>query len=607
MHPPHSMRLSTAHSAHSELGGASASDRTILTRVREQDETLRALVLTPTDLQFSAAHASEDANRERRGDGIGDAGDERELAAAQELAAALDGNHVITSLQLSGLSVAATMALLVGAGVVRQEALAASENSALLTSASLPCTTGISAGALRTLCLEGEAVCDVVCAAIAEGLRTNSALRELRLDGKVCGLVSDLTAATIAAALKTNRTLHTLKIAGALCHVGRNTSAATAEALRANTTLKSLVLAGTFLDDTAGAEIAEAVEFNGTMEALHLAGRGFGNQFAVQLKRSLSKNVALRSIALEDHFMSDATGVAVADAIGAGKAVVSVQLICASMGDSTGIAMARLLRKSNTLRSLQIDGLHLSDETFVAIAEALQTNSVLHLLCLQNPLLDLGDKAAVAISRALRVNDTLRSLHVVCGSIDDASGAAVCEALLENGTLVALRLDGEGLGGVTMAVVEAALSRTNVALQTLHLKSYLLNFGKGFAPVDAAGHSLPPDLPMTIDEAAGGGDCGEVARVYRTEQALRTALIASIQTALERNRELPANWRNLVWLVQNCASPGLSRVVDAMGERGLRSAVFSFLAPPDAAAAEAARRRRRRLEAALGNTAPEPH
>merc|ERR1712187_584526 len=88
---------------------------------------------------------------------------------------------------------------------------------------------------------------------------------------------------------------------------------------------------------------------------------------------------------------------------------------------------------------------------------------------LQSPGLDLGLEFGNALANALRANRSLRSLHLVCSSFADCVGAAIADSLLENYSLQALRLEGVGMGDLTISAFAAALGRSNVSLRTLQI------------------------------------------------------------------------------------------------------------------------------------------
>jgi len=325
---------------------------------------------------------------------------------------------------------------------------------------------------IEDLVIESNALDDSACIALAEAVAVNRVLRRLHLDCMAKGTLSDMSGIVMAAAVRSNSTLKVLNILGSSCAIGDDTGSAMADAMAGHQALNSLRLAGQNLGDESGVAMAKALKVNNALEHVLLAGRGIcsTSEFTFEMIDALRTNTTLKSLTVENHHVSDEAGATLAQILDAGSSLESLRVVCAGIGDHTGAAMAEGLRSNSTLKELLLDGLNIDDATLLSVAAALEVNTHLTSLSLINPCLHIGvcSELFVAVERALTTNTTLRSLTLSVGYLGDDLCIVVAEALKVNTTLHSLELHGVGIGTSTVNAMAVAL-RSNATLKSLQL------------------------------------------------------------------------------------------------------------------------------------------
>ena len=129
--------------------------------------------------------------------------------------------------------------------------------------------------------------------ALAEALKTNSALTALHLYGSRMG---DEGSRALAEALKTNSALTTLHLGGN--RIGDEGAWALAEALKTNSALTTLHLSGNSLGDEGAWALAEALKTNSALTRLPLSRNRIGAEGARALAEALKTNSALTTLRL---------------------------------------------------------------------------------------------------------------------------------------------------------------------------------------------------------------------------------------------------------------------------------------------------------------------
>jgi len=210
------------------------------------------------------------------------------------------------------------------------------------------------------------------------------------------------------------------------------------DALRTNTTLKTLYLTGV---GAAGATaLGNALRTNTTLTELHLGANGIGDAGAASLGEALRTNATLTALGLCHN----------------------------GIGEGGVASLCEVLRTNATLKTLALTGNRIGDAGAASLAEAMRTNATITMLNLRHNR--IGDDGAASICAALHTNATLTSLHLGNNGIGDAGATALGNALRTNATLRVLSLEGNAIGAAGTAALVDAL-RVNSTLSNLVIEN----------------------------------------------------------------------------------------------------------------------------------------
>jgi len=170
------------------------------------------------------------------------------------------------------------------------------------------------------------------------------------------------------------------------CDVDAAAVAASCEALRTNTTLKTLKLWGVLLGEAGGAALGEALRTNTTLTTLEVSSYG-----------------------IRDNAICDAGAAAVANALRTNATLTSLCLFANNIGDTGAAALAEALRANATLTKLDLSYNSVGDVGATALGDVLRTNTTLTTLDLNDN--EFGDAGAAVLGEAVRMNTTLTMLN----------------------------------------------------------------------------------------------------------------------------------------------------------------------------------------------------
>ena len=135
---------------------------------------------------------------------------------------------------------------------------------------------------------------------LAKALRNNSTMDSLSL---TCSAINDDGATALANVLKCNSTLKSINLAyNRISAIG---ATELAKALTNNSTLKSLSLANNSIGDDGATELANALTNNSTMESLNLQQNSVGDIGAAAFAHALECNSTLKSLNLDSNLIYD--------------------------------------------------------------------------------------------------------------------------------------------------------------------------------------------------------------------------------------------------------------------------------------------------------------
>ncbi|KAF9911772.1 hypothetical protein EC991_002500 [Linnemannia zychae] len=296
---------------------------------------------------------------------------------------------------------------------------------------------------------------------LEEALKTDSTLTTLGLAGSSIG---DNGAKTLAEVLKTNLTLTTLDLMNN--SIGYGGAQALSEALKTNSTLTTLILDGNSIGSHGVQTLSEALKTNSTLTTLHLSYNTIGDGGAKALAEALKTNLTLTTLELKNNWIGSGGAQPLSEALKTNSTLTTLNLDGNSIGSGGVQALSEALKTNSALTNLHLDNNWIGDGGSKALAEALKTNLTLTTLELERNSIGYG--GAQALSEALKTNSTLTTLNLDRNSIGSHGVYVLAEALKTNSTLTALHLNNNWIGSDGARVLSEAL-KTNSTLTTLHL------------------------------------------------------------------------------------------------------------------------------------------
>lgn len=304
-------------------------------------------------------------------------------------------------------------------------------------------------------------------------------------------------------------------------------------ALEHNTSLSSMTLwnadPGLFI------ACAEALKHNVTLKCLWWRGALVDEQALVLMADTLKQNSTILEFRMDlvDGQFGNASGVAMADMLRNNSTleVFRMGIVDGGFGDEVCAAMAEALRHNSTLRSFMMCYSNMAGDTLAAMLEAIATSPSLQSCEFYSD--SMSDQVGVPLAAMLKQSSTLTSFALGGGSLSDETGLAMADALKYSSRLQKLRLLDDNFGGPY-----AAMGRmTEMAIvDALQYNATLQELGMGYS------WSTRPQ----IDEA------------------------------LERNLNVPVQWRTLVQLARGTYNTGFR----SLKELNFRREIMKFFLPP---------------------------
>ena len=282
---------------------------------------------------------------------------------------------------------------------------------------------------LSSLDLSGTGISDAGVLSLVEVLKTNtSSLTSLLLsDIKI----SHQSLKSIAEVLRVNSTLKNLKFEGNKVGVGG--TKLIAESLKANTTLKLLSLSRNNIKAKCGRLFSDSLKVNGTLESLTLAENALGSRGAQLLSDGLRVNTSLRHLDLSWNSIGSEGAESIAETIRVNASLTSLKLRGNNIGDPGANKVSEALKVNVSLEDLDLSFNAIGAAGAESIAEALKSNATLTILYLDYNV--IGDNGAQSLCEALKTNATLTILDVCNNNIHSAGAQAFDELQGHNNTL----------------------------------------------------------------------------------------------------------------------------------------------------------------------------
>src|SRR3990167_219580 len=302
---------------------------------------------------------------------------------------------------------------------------------------------------------------------LADVLKYNTSLFTLDLR---CSEIDNAGAEAFAEAFKANTSITTLNLSNN--KISDAGVIALAKALKINKSLTTLYLPWGATGDAGAKVLAEVLKTNTSLTTLDLSLESkISDTGAKALAEALKTNTSLRTLNLGSAIISDAGVTALVGALKTKTSRLSMLTLygLGSLGRDTGvIAIPELLKANTSLTTLNLSCNKNSDASLIPLAEALKTNTSLFKFVLSYS--KIGDAVARVLAEALKTNISLSKLNLSNNKIGDAGAQAFAEALKINKSLTALYLSGRTLSDAGLCSLAEAL-KINKSLTTLYFSS----------------------------------------------------------------------------------------------------------------------------------------
>ncbi len=247
--------------------------------------------------------------------------------------------------------------------------------------------------------------------ALAAMLRDNTSAKHLKIDGM---LMDPDAADAIFDVVASHATLEKLEVSN--CYGYDELATRAARVLRGRNQIRELILNGCHLFDRDVVVIANALKFNTTLRTLSMPRNAFQLEGASALSLAIRRNTTLRTLDISYNHIGDQGATLMALAIQKGSSLTTLDMCCCSIGFYGARAIARALERDSTLTKLDL-----------SINAFLKLDSY-------------GDyeetSGATELARAIVANTTLKEL--ILGDIrfrDNASLGILAAAVERNATL----------------------------------------------------------------------------------------------------------------------------------------------------------------------------
>ncbi|KAM7433100.1 hypothetical protein ABFA07_016615 [Porites harrisoni] len=195
---------------------------------------------------------------------------------------------------------------------------------------------------LTTLDLHGNNIGPAGAESLATALEANTTLTNLNLFGNNIGPAG---AESLATALKTNTTLTNLYLS--VNDIGPAGAESLATALKTNTTLKTLYLHGSNIGPAGAESLATALKTNTTLTNLDLHGNNIGPAGAESLATALKTNTTLTNLDLHGNNIGPAGAESLATALKTNTTLTNLDLPVNNVGPAGAESLATALKKKH--------------------------------------------------------------------------------------------------------------------------------------------------------------------------------------------------------------------------------------------------------------------
>lgn len=323
------------------------------------------------------------------------------------------------------------------------------------------------------------------------------------------------------------------------------------EALRCNTTIKSLLLGTDGIGNSGAAQVARLIETNPHLEILYLGCNLIDAAGSETLADALRTNQSVTGLWLKRNPLGVAGTKAIADMLRHNRTIRTLDLVTTQMGPEGLAALLEvLLHHNRTVERLYLGGNEIGVESCHKIAAVMERNPVLKALLLN--VNDLGDEGATILASALQQNRTLTELGLASNGMTQLGAAMLFTALAEHRALQKLDLGYSPSTKVLRAKPNfigdegarevAQFLRRNTALQQLDLR----RTGITRAGIEVLLAGLRENQTLTRFWLDGKQDV-RIARILSVNQQLRPSTDLSLPSDVAKIRSV---YRTLTYAIE---------------------------------------------------------
>ncbi|XP_015764733.1 PREDICTED: uncharacterized protein LOC107343665 [Acropora digitifera] len=179
-------------------------------------------------------------------------------------------------------------------------------------------------------------------------------------------------------------------------------------ALTVNTSLTSLDLCDTYIEDEGAKSLAESLKVNTSLTSLDLSDNSIGDEGAKSLSEALRVNTSLTSLDLSKALIKEEGANSLSEALRGNTSLTSLYLSDNYVGAKGANSLSEALRGNTSLTSLYLSDNYVGAKGANSLSEALGKNTSLTSLALSSNQIE--DEGANSLSEALRVNTSLTCL-----------------------------------------------------------------------------------------------------------------------------------------------------------------------------------------------------
>ncbi|KAL0239397.1 hypothetical protein GEMRC1_009505 [Eukaryota sp. GEM-RC1] len=205
------------------------------------------------------------------------------------------------------------------------------------------------------------------------------------------------------------------------------------EVLKANVSVTSIDLFGSWIDAELAAPLADMIAVNTTLVYVDISGNYIGHDGAMFLASALEVNTSITSIFLEENSISSKGAAYLAYSLIRNEGITYINLAENYIDVGGAIALVDMLKQNTTLKRIDLSLNSIEDEGILALANAFKVNATVTHVVLSG--IGISNEGALALSDMLRVNTSLISIDLSYNYIGDGGAKALIEAFQINSSV----------------------------------------------------------------------------------------------------------------------------------------------------------------------------